>query len=129
MEIFSIAFTGALVWLCALAQNVDHAIKLGPQFVMSDRSGRPSENGFAGRAARTLQNNLESAVMFIPVTMGVILLHKTSPLTANAALVYTIARFFFTLFYYFGLNKARSTAWSVGMVCIAIMFLRVTLPT
>jgi uncharacterized MAPEG superfamily protein len=128
VEIFSIVFIGALVWLCALAQNLRHAIALGPRFVMSDRSRLLSEDGFSGRVARTLRNTIESAVMFIPVTVGVILLHKTSPLTTNTVLVYAFARIGYTLFYFFGLNKARSTAWTIGMACIAILFAKVTFP-
>ncbi len=125
VEIFSIAFTGALIWVCALVQNLTLAVNLGPRFVMSDRSRPPPDDGFSGRVGRTLRNNLESAAMFIPVTVSIALLHGTSALSVDAALLYVLARVLFTLFYWLGSNKARSTAWTVGMGCIAILFVRV----
>jgi uncharacterized MAPEG superfamily protein len=125
LEIFSIGFAGALVWVCALIQNLTHATRHGPEFVMSDRSQGASEDGFGGRAARTLRNHLESAVMYIPVAVGIVLLHAQSKLTYYTALVYVVARVLFTFFYWFGLNKARSTAWTVGMACIAVMFYQI----
>jgi uncharacterized MAPEG superfamily protein len=122
MELIALALAGALVWLCALAQNLTHAVRLGPKFVMSDRSAAPTEDGFAGRAARTLRNHLESSAMFVPVALAVVLLHKTSVLTGYCAIVYIVARGLFTLFYWLGLSMARSTAWTIGMACIAVLF-------
>ena len=94
---------------------------------MSDRSRLPTENGFSGRAARTLRNSVESAVMFVPVTVGLLLLHGTSRLTSHMALAYVIARVLFIFSYWFGLNKARSAAWTVGMACITVLLVKLAI--
>ena len=57
---------GALVFVSAAVQHLNTVGSKGLAFVFTDRASPLSREGFAGRAARTLQNNLESAAMVVP---------------------------------------------------------------
>ena len=48
-----------------------------------------------------------------------LLLGHATVLTTVAAAGYAISRVLFTICYWMALNKARSTMWAIGMVCIA----------
>jgi uncharacterized MAPEG superfamily protein len=126
-EIGSVVFAALLVWASALVQHVGNVVDRGVGYVMSDRSVAPDTSGFFGRATRTLANNIESALMYVPPTLLVIAQNKNSELTSYAACVYIAARLLFTLTYWLKLSKARSSSWAIGMACCAVM-LYVALP-
>ena len=69
IEAASVLFAGLLVWLSALMQHFSNVLERGAQYVMSDRSVAPAVQGFFGRATRTLSNNIESALMYVPVVL------------------------------------------------------------
>jgi hypothetical protein len=68
IEAVSVIVAAVLVWLSALVQHLSNVSERGPQYVMSDRSVSPPSQGFFGRATRTLANNIESALMWVPPT-------------------------------------------------------------
>ena len=117
----SIIVAGALVWVSAIGQHAGNLANHGAKWVMSDRSQPVGDDGFVGRSARTLRNNLESGAMYVPVAVMALLLHQSSSVTAATAGVYTVVRVLFTLGYWLKINALRSLSWLVGMICIAVM--------
>jgi uncharacterized MAPEG superfamily protein len=120
VEILSVVVTGLLVWISALVQNVANARQRGANYVMSDRAIAPSTDGFFGRATRTLSNNVESALMYIPAMLIIIIAGQHSPTTVVVAATYIAARSVFVFSYWFNISGLRSMAWFVGMVCCAM---------
>jgi uncharacterized MAPEG superfamily protein len=84
---------------------------------MSDRSQAISSDGFIGRSARTLRNNVESGAMYVPIAMMALFLHHSSSITVVIAGVYATARVIFTLCYWLKISSLRSLSWLVGMIC------------
>jgi len=121
MLTLSIIVAGALVWISAIGQHVGNLTNVGAKWVMSDRSQAISSEGFIGRSARTLRNNVESGAMYIPVAVMALFLHQSASITAVTAGVYATARVIFTLCYWLKINSLRSLSWLVGMICIAVM--------
>jgi uncharacterized MAPEG superfamily protein len=119
IEALSVVFAAALVWLSALVQNLTTFVQRGTQYTLSDRSLPPSQAGFFGRATRTLSNNMESALMWVPPVVVILVLHHTSSISHLAAQTYLGARAVFVVSYWFGIPVIRSAAWFVGMVCCA----------
>ncbi len=107
-----------LVFLSATVQHLSTVISRGVGFVMTDRSAPLSAEGFSGRAKRTLQNNLESAAMMVPLGLTAAILGEASQFTITAAYIYVGTRIGFTLCYWFGISVARSVFWGVGMATI-----------
>ena len=117
IEAISVVFAALLVWLSALVQHFSNVSQRGPQYVVSDRSVSPPMEGFFGRATRTLANNIESALMWAPPVIVLLLLHRTTWASQLSAETYIAARVVFALSYWFKIPVVRSLAWLVGMIC------------
>lgn len=114
---------GALVFVSAAVQHLNTLGSKGLAFVFTDRAAPLSREGFAGRAARTLQNNLESAAMVVPAALTLLMTGAESVVISGAAVIYMTARVGFTLSYWSGINRLRSLFWGVGMAMIAVLTL------
>lgn len=119
IEAFSVVFAAALVWLAALVQHLTNVMERGTPYVIGDRSTPPSLEGFFGRATRTLANNIESALMWVPPVVVILMLHHTSWMSHLAAQTYIAARVVYVFSYWFKIPLIRSLAWFVGMICCA----------
>jgi uncharacterized MAPEG superfamily protein len=122
VEIISVVFAAFLVWASALAQHFSNVSNRGPGYAMSDRAVAPEQNGFYGRATRTLANNIESALMYAPPTLVLIALGKAGAVSHYAAAVYIVVRATFTITYWLRIQGIRSIAWLVGMIVAALMY-------
>lgn len=120
----SIAITGVamLAFFAAFGQHLHTARSKGVSFVMTDRSTPIGSAGFAGRAERTLRNTVESAAMFVPAALLIVVLGAQSALSGLAATTYIAARSVFVLSYWTGFNKVRSASWAVGMASIGVTY-------
>lgn len=121
-ETLSIVFAASLVWLSALVQHLSNVGLRGAGYVMSDRSVAPDMTGFFGRATRTLANNIESAVMYIPAALAIIILGKAATSSHVIALTYMAARSIFAVTYWLKVPVIRSFAWLTGMICCAVLY-------
>ena len=65
----SIIVAGALVWISAIGQHAGNLANHGAKWVMSDRSQSLGDDGFVGRSARRLRNNLETCAMYVPLAV------------------------------------------------------------
>jgi uncharacterized MAPEG superfamily protein len=119
IEAISVIVAAGLVWLSALVQHVTNVAERGSQYVISDRSVPPPLQGFFGRATRTLANNVESALMWVPPVVVILMLQRTSWLSQSFAAAYICARVIFALSYWFKIPVVRSLAWFAGMICCA----------
>src|SRR5467141_3483375 len=108
IEAISVVFAAVLVWLSALVQNLSNASERGSKYVMSDRSVSPPLQGFFGRAARTLANNVESALMWVPPVVVILLLHRTTWISQLSAEAYISARVVFAFSYWLKIPGVRS---------------------
>jgi uncharacterized MAPEG superfamily protein len=126
IEAISVVFAALLVWLSALVQHFSNVSQRGPQYVVSDRSVSPPMEGFFGRATRTLANNIESALMWAPPVIVILLLHRTTWASQLSAETYIVARAAFAVSYWFKIPVVRSLAWFVGMIsCGAVVVLAI----
>jgi uncharacterized MAPEG superfamily protein len=128
IEAISVVFAAVMVWLSALVQNVSNVSERGSKYVMSDRSVSPSLQGFFGRATRTLANNIEAALMWVPPVVVILLLHRTTWISQLSAEAYIGARVVFALSYWLKIPVIRSLAWLVGIVCCGAVAVLAVVP-
>jgi len=121
-EVTSVVFAAFMVWVSALVQHFGNVEKGGADYVVSDRSVPPDIAGFVGRATRTLSNNIESALMYVPPVLIVIGVDGAAELSHYTAWIYILARLIFSFSYWLRVQVVRSLAWLVGMICCAIMY-------
>lgn len=122
MEIVVLIGLACLIFLSVAVQHAGTVRLRGVRFVMSDRSQPLPEDGFSGRARRTLQNNMESAAMMLPLTVVLLVTSGGSQASEIAAAVYLAARLSFSVAYWFGLSSVRSLSWAIGMASVAVTF-------
>ena len=125
MIILSIIFAGALVWISAVVQHVNNLTSVGSEWVMSDRSKPIGEDGLTGRLGRALRNNMDSALMWVPIAAVALHLGLASNVLTCAAVVYMVVRTSFTLGYWLKINMLRSLSWLIGMICIGVLAVEV----
>jgi uncharacterized MAPEG superfamily protein len=128
IEAISVVFAAVLVWLSALVQSRSNASARGPKYMLSDRSVSPPLEGFYGRATRTLANNIESALMWVPPVVVILMLHRATWISQLSAGAYIAARVVFTLSYWLKIPLVRSLAWFVGMVCCGAVAVLAVVP-
>ena len=129
IEDLSLIVAAGLVWLSVLVQHFTNVAERGTQYVVSDRSVSPPMEGFFGRATRTLANNVESAVMWIPPIIVILMLHRSTWLSQAFAATYICARIVFAISYWFKIPHVRSLAWFAGMVCCTGVTALALIPT
>ncbi len=128
IEAISVVFAGLLVWVSALVQHFSNVSNRGAKYAMSDRSVSPPSEGFFGRATRTLNNNMEFALMWAPSVVVILLLHRASWATGFSAATYIAARSVFALSYWFKIPVVRSLSWFVGMICCGAVAILAIVP-
>lgn len=122
MDILAVPVAASLlVAASAVVQHLNTVLTKGPGFVLTDRSTALPSEGFSGRTARTLQNNLESLAMSAPIALALSIMQLDTPLMVAAGLIYIAARTGFTLSYWIGASFFRSLFWAVGMAAIGVM--------
>jgi uncharacterized MAPEG superfamily protein len=128
IEAVSLIVAASLVWLSALVQHLTNVAERGTQYVVGDRSVSPPLDGFFGRATRTLANNIESAVMWVPPVVVILMQHRTTWLSQAFATAYVCARIIFAISYWLKIPMVRSLSWFVGMICCAGVTILALLP-
>lgn len=123
MELVALLGMGGLTFVAAAAQHLHTVCSKGVRFVMTDRSQPLSDDGFAGRSARALRNTVESAAMYGPAVVVLVLVAGQTFLTEIAASVYIVARAGFLLAYWAGINRLRSAFWAAGMAAIIVTYI------
>lgn len=114
----AILYSGVLVWISAAAQHLNTVYSRGPKFALGDRAQPLTDDGFTGRSARALRNNMESALMFVPLALVHLMSQQSEYWISLLALVYMGARTLFTAAYWFKINALRSFSWLIGMIAI-----------
>ncbi|WP_417684057.1 MAPEG family protein [Roseibium sp.] len=120
-EPFVLVGIAVIVFASAAIQHAGTVLSRGVGFAMTDRSEALPETGFSGRSRRTLQNNLESATMAVPILTVLVSLNLASGLTGIFSLIYLAARVSFTINYWIGFSRLRSFSWGIGMACLVAL--------
>ncbi len=75
------------------------------------------------RFARTIMNNVESMVAFVPLAAAAGILGMDSEMLRAAALTYVVARMVFAAVYLANIPYLRTAIWFVGQGAIVAVFL------
>jgi len=120
-EQFAILAAGVLTLAAVIVQHLHTVTTRGPGFALTNRTEALDRTGFSGRATRTVQNSVESSVMFVPPALIVLLSGQSTGLSMLAAQAYIVSRVVFTLAYWAGIARLRSPAWAVSIAAILAM--------
>lgn len=105
-----------------LAQPLVLARARGIQYVMGNRDDALGpDHPAVGRLARTVSNNVEAAVLFIPLVLATEVLGISNALTQYGAVAFLAARATYAVLYPLGVVGLRSLVWNAGLCALVAM--------
>ena len=91
----------------------------GVHYVMGNRDDGPGQDHPAiGRLARTVNNSIEAAVLFVPLVLAAQLLGVSNMLTQYGAISFVAARLAYAVLYPLGVKGLRTLAWNAGLASL-----------
>lgn len=101
------------------------ALQVGLPTLAGNREGLASCSGWAGRAARSHHNMLESLVLFAALVLVAVAAGRTNSTTLLGAQIFVWARLAHAVIYVAGIPWLRTAAWLVSVIGLALIFFQV----
>lgn len=118
----SILIYAGLLHLCLLvAHGMYIAFAHGILWGTGRRADPAKLTDLDRRFERTIANNVESMIVFVPVFLGAFMLGTLQPVALLAAQTYVAARLVFSALYLFNVPYVRTMVWFLSVACIAII--------
>ena len=124
MTVEMISLLGFLAIFAALllVQPLALAKANGMQYVMGNRDGgTATDHPAVGRLARTVNNSMEAAVLFVPLVLATQVLGTSNALTQYGAVAFVAARLVYAVLYPLGIVGLRTLVWNLGLASLAAM--------
>ncbi len=121
-EITILVFYGFLVIITLILQATGALTQLGMGYLLSSRDEGRTVSGIAGRLERALDNSITAMVLFAPAVLLIVVRDSSSNQTVLACQAFLIARLVYLPSYAFKLTGIRSLAWTVGLLCTALLY-------
>ena len=118
VEIWSIVALPVMLLLLTAIQGSLVPLTQGLKWGLGSRDAPIEKSALQGRFARTVQNQIEAMLMYLPLMALVLMLDRTSSLTEIAAWLVILGRAVFIPCYLFGVFGLRSAAYGTGMIGI-----------
>ena len=122
IELISLFVFLAIFAALLLAQPLVLAKANGMQYVMGNRDGgTATDHPVSGRLARTVNNSMEAAVLFVPLVLATQVLGVSNTLAQYGAVAFVGARLAYAVLYPLGITVLRTLAWNAGLASLAAM--------
>ena len=119
-----------LIWsvLLLLGHIVVQTLSLirdcGPAYAVGERDGSRIPGPVTARLTRGLANYVETYVAFVALALALMVTARTGGLGATGALIWFWARLVYVPVYAAGIPVARTAIWSVSVVGLVLMLVR-----
>jgi len=117
-------FAGILQLVLMLAHGTYVSLAFGLKWGLGRRDTPRVPSDLGRRIERTLVNNTEHMIVFLPVLMAVALARPEDVIAQNAAVGFVATRVVFAALYYGNVPYLRTVAWFVGHGFILTMVRR-----
>ena len=121
-EITILILYAFLVIITLLMQATGAMTQLGMGYLLSSRDDGRTVSGIAGRLERALNNSVTAMVLFAPAVLLIVVTDKSSSQSVLACQAFLLARIVYLPAYAFKLTGIRSLAWTVGLLCTALLY-------
>ena len=121
-EITILILYGFLVIVTLLMQATGAMTQLGMGYLLSSRDDHRTVSGIAGRLERALNNSVTAMALFAPAVLLIVVTDSSSNQSVLACQAFLIARVVYLPAYAFKLTGIRSLAWTVGLLCTALLY-------
>ncbi len=121
-EITALILYGFLVIVTLILQATGALTQLGMGYLLGSRDEGRTVSGIAARLERALNNSVTAMVLFAPAVLVVVVTESSNNQSVLAAQVFLIARLVYLPSYAFGWVGIRSLAWTLGLLCTALIY-------
>jgi uncharacterized MAPEG superfamily protein len=121
-ELAYLVWSAVLTFVLVLIAVGSAAMEVGLPTLSGNREGMSELTGFAGRAARTHRNMLESLILFAILVIVARLANIQNATTALGAALFFWARVAHSVLYLAGIPGLRTVAWLVSVAGLALIF-------
>jgi len=122
--ICGVVYSVIILFLVIGAQAMSGILNNGMKWGLGARDTANDPTVFQARAQRTVNNHVESMMIFVPLAL--VALHmglQDNEMVKKGVWLYLIGRAIYPLTYWTGLPYARTLIWAVSVVGIAMLFL------
>jgi uncharacterized MAPEG superfamily protein len=121
-EITVLILYGFLVIVTLLMQATGAMQQLGMGYMLSSRDEHRTVKGITARLGRALDNSVTAMVLFAPAVLLIVVTDSSTNQSVLACQAFLIARVVYLPAYAFKLTGIRSLAWTVGLLCTALLY-------
>jgi len=121
-ELLYLVWSAALTLLLAVIGVSGATLQVGLPTLAGNREGLPEMTGWAGRAQRAHRNMLESLVLFAILVLAAKAVGISNATTLLGAQLFFWGRVAHAVLYIAGIPWARTAAWGVSIVGLALIF-------
>lgn len=111
--------SGGFHVLLLFAHGTYIALSAGLAWGTGRRDTPVTRTDLGRRFERTVTNNVESLVAFVPIMAAGLFVEAHSPVTGTAALIYLLARITFSAVYLANVPYVRTALWFCGQLATA----------
>ncbi len=115
-------WSAALTLVLAVIAVSGAQLQVGLPTLAGNREGLPEMTGWAGRAARAHRNMLENLVLFAILVLAAKAVGVSNATTLLGAQLFFWGRVAHAALYIAGIPWARTGAWAVSVVGLALIF-------
>ena len=123
-ELMYLVWSAALTFVLVLIALSGAILQVGLPKIAGNREGLPDMAGWAGRAARTHRNMLESLVLFAILLLVAQAAGIHNGMTLLGAQLFFWGRIAHAIVYIAGIPWLRTAAWAVSVVGLVTIFLQ-----
>lgn len=123
-ELMYLVWSAALTFVLVLIALSGAILQVGLPKIAGNREGLPDMAGWAGRAARTHCNMLESLVLFAILVLVAQAAGVHNGMTLLGAQLFFWGRIAHAIVYIAGIPWLRTAAWGVSIVGLLMIFLQ-----
>ena len=119
--VYSVIILFVLIAVQASAGILNNGMKWG----VGARDTAKDHTVFQARAVRTVQNHVESMLLFVPLALVAYAMGLEGDLIKKGVWLYLIGRAVYPLTYWTGLAYARTLVWAVALVGTFMVLLQI----
>jgi uncharacterized MAPEG superfamily protein len=125
MEIKMLVWSVALAFVQVVIAVIGAQMQVGLPMLAGNRENMPEITGWAGRASRAHHNMTANLLLFAILVLVAQITKATDATTALGAQLFFWARLAYAVIYIAGLPWLRTAAWTVSVVGLVMIFVRV----
>ena len=121
-ELTYLVWSAVLTFVLVLISVSGATLQVGLPTLAGNREGLPEMESWAGRAERAHRNMLESLILFAVLVLVARAANVSNAMTVLGAQLFFWGRVGHAVLYIAGIPWARTAAWGVSVVGLALIF-------